>query len=81
MNNKDIIYPGHSSSQERARFEAGRFERARSGAIGGKEGAGSKHKKGPLGYTPRSVVPARLTPVHFGVEVELWVLVNNGALS
>jgi len=49
--------------------------------MGGKEGAGSKHKKGPFGCTPRLVVPERLTPVDFGGEVELWVLVNNEALS
>jgi hypothetical protein len=51
---------------------------ARSGVMGG---ARSKDKKGPLGSTPRLVVPVRLTPVDFGVGVELWVLVNNAARS
>jgi len=54
---------------------------ATSGAIGGREGGRSKDKKGPLGGTPRLVVPARLRLVDFGVGAELWVLVNNAARS
>lgn len=52
-----------------------------SGAIGGKEGARSKAKKGPLEGTPRLVVPARLKLVDFGAGVGLWALVNNAARS
>ena len=49
--------------------------------MGGKRGAISKVKKGPLEGIPRLVVPARLRLVDFGVEVEPWVLVNNAARS
>ena len=52
-----------------------------SGGTGGKEGARSKDKKGPLEGTPRLVVPARLKLVDFGVGAEPWVLVNNAARS
>lgn len=49
--------------------------------MGGNEGARSKDKKGPLGGTPRLVVPARLKLVDFGVGIEPWVLVNSAARS
>ncbi len=64
-----------------ARSEPGSKTVVSRGAIGGKEGARSKDKKGPLEGTPRLVVPARLKLVDFRVGVEPWVLVNNAARS